>query len=65
MVKSAPANAEDTEDPGSIPGSGRSPKQEWQPTLVFLRGEFNRQRNVTGYSLMKVKVSAALLSDSL
>ena len=28
-------------DPGSIPGSGKSPRDlwEWQPTPVFLHGE--------------------------
>ena len=31
-------------DPGLIPGSGRSPgKKEWQPTPVFLPGEFHGQ----------------------
>ena len=34
---------------GSIPGSGRSPG-EWQPTPVFLPGEFHRQRRLAGYS---------------
>ena len=33
---------------GSIPGSGRSPG-EWQPTPVFLPGEFHRQRRLVGY----------------
>ena len=34
---------------GSIPGSGRSPwRREWQPTPVFLLGEF--QRNLAGNS---------------
>ena len=36
------------EDPGSIPGSGRSPwRREWQPTLVFLP-EFHGQRSLVG-----------------
>ena len=26
-------------------------KREWQPTPVFLPGEFHRQRNLVGYSL--------------
>ena len=38
-----------TEDPGSIPGSGRSPG-EWQPTPVFLSGNFHEQRSLVGYS---------------
>ena len=28
MVKNLPANARDARDPGSIPGSGRSPREE-------------------------------------
>ena len=28
-------------DPGSIPGLGRSPGKKWQPTPVFLPGEFH------------------------
>ena len=39
MVKNLPANAGDIRDVGSIPGSGRSPGEEWQPPLVFLPGE--------------------------
>ena len=40
MVKNLPANAGDTGDVGSIPGSGRSPGEEnWQPTPVFLPGK--------------------------
>ena len=34
-------------DSGSIPGSGR---REWQPTPVFLPGEFQGQRSLAGYS---------------
>ena len=39
-------------DPGSIPVSGRSPGEgnEWQPTPVFLLGEFHEQRSLAGYS---------------
>ena len=38
-------------DSGSITGSGRFPQRwEWQPTPVFLPGEFHRQRNLVGYS---------------
>ena len=38
-------------DPGSIPGSGRFPwRREWQPTLVFLPGEFYGHRSLVGYS---------------
>ena len=38
-------------DPGSIPGLGRAPGEgKWQPTPVFLPGEFHGQRNLVGYS---------------
>ena len=38
------------EDPGSIPGSGRSPwRRKWQPTPVFLPGKFHGQRSLTSY----------------
>ena len=47
-VKNSPADAENM---GSIPGSGRSPwRREWQPTPVFLPGEFHGQRSLVGYS---------------
>ena len=36
---------------GLIPGSGRFPwRREWQPTPVFLPGEFHGQRSLAGYS---------------
>ena len=41
-------------DPGSMPGSGRSPRivkrRKWQPTPVFLPGESHGQRSLAGYS---------------
>ena len=38
-------------DPGSIPGSARSPGVwQWQPTPVFLPGEFHGQKSLLGYS---------------
>ena len=38
-------------DRGSIPGSVRFPwRREWQPTPVFLPGEFHGQRSLVGYS---------------
>ena len=38
-------------DPGSIPGLRRCPwRREWQPTPVFLPGEFHGQRSLVGYS---------------
>ena len=39
------------EDLGLIPGSGRSPGvRKWQPTPVFLSGEFHGHRSLAGYS---------------
>ena len=40
--KESPCNAG---DPGSILGSGRSRRRKWQPSLVFLPGEFHQQKN--------------------
>ena len=38
-------------DWGSIPESGRFPgRGNWQPTPVFLLGEFHAQRSLVGYS---------------
>ena len=38
-------------DPGSIPGSGKIPwRREWQPSPVFLPGEFHRWRSLESYS---------------
>ena len=51
MVKNTPANAGDVSDVGSIPGLGRAPgKWAWQPTPVFLPGEFHGQRSPEGSS---------------
>ena len=50
MVKNPPANAGDARDTGLIPGSGRFPWRKWQPTPVFLPGEFHGQRKLVGYS---------------
>ena len=50
MVKNPPANAGDAGDVVLIPGSGRSPKGKWQPTLVFLPGESHGQWSLAGYS---------------
>ena len=35
-------------DPGSIPGPER--ERKWQPTPIFLPGEFHGQRRLAGYS---------------
>ena len=42
-------------DPGSIPWIDR--RREWQPTPVFLPGEFYGQRRLPGYSLWGCKES--------
>ena len=47
--KEPPANAGDTRDRGSVPGSGRSPGGG-HPTPVFLPGESHGQRSLAGYS---------------
>ena len=47
VVKSLPANVGYT---GSIPGLGRSLRRAWQPTPVFLPGEFHIQRSLVGDS---------------
>ena len=44
-------------DLGSIPGSGRSPAEEKQPTLVFLPGEFHGQRSLADCSPWGLKES--------
>ena len=48
-------SAYNAEDPGSIPGLGRSPgegngRRKWQSTPVFLPGESHGQRKLAGYS---------------
>ena len=48
VVKNLPASAGDSD---SIPGPGKIPwSRIWQPTLVFLPGEFYGQRTLTGCS---------------
>ena len=36
-------------DPGSIPGQEDPLEGAWQPTLLFLPGEFHGQRSLVGY----------------
>ena len=47
-----PANTGDVRDTDLIPGSvGKiSWKRAWQPTLIFLPGEFHGERSLAGYS---------------
>ena len=50
VIKNLLANAGDIRDVGSIPGLGRSWRREWQPSPVFLPGEYHGQRSLVGYS---------------
>ena len=52
MVKNSPANAEDVKDMGLIdPWVRKIPwKRKWQPTPVFLHGEYHGQKSLVGYS---------------
>ena len=44
------ASAHNAGDPGSIPGSGKSPGEaHGNPTAVFLPGESHGQRSLEGY----------------
>ena len=44
------ASACNVGDPGSIPGSGRSPgRRKWQPTPVLTPGKFHGWRSLVGY----------------
>ena len=54
VVKNLPANAGNKV---LIPGLGRSPEEEWQPTPVLLPGKSHGQRSLVGYSLCALKES--------
>ena len=50
VVKNLLANAGDTRDGGSIPGSGRFPwRRPWRLTPALLPGESHGQRSLVGY----------------
>ena len=51
VLKNLLVSAGDAGDVGLITGLGRSPGGAWQPTPVFLPGEFHGQRSLAGYSL--------------
>ena len=59
VIKNPPGHAGDT---GLIPGSGRSPGGNGNPTPVFLPGKSHGQRSLAGYSLWRRK-SWTQLSD--
>jgi len=50
IVKNLPANARHSGDVGSILGGKIPWRRAWQPTPVFMLGEFHGQRNLAGYS---------------
>ena len=51
VVKYPPANAGDIRDEGFDPWAGKIPwRRAWQPTPVFLSGEFQGQRCLAGSS---------------
>ena len=51
VVKNPPTNAGNIRDASLTPGPGRSPwRREWQPTPIFLSGEYHGQRSLEGYS---------------
>ena len=51
MVKNLPGNAGDARDLGQVSRLGRAPGlRKWQPTPVFLPGEFHGKRSLAGYS---------------
>ena len=62
VVKNPPANAGDTRDTGSIPGSGKSPYRKWQTTAVFLPGKSHGQRSLARYTVQGVTKSQTRLS---
>ena len=51
VLKNLPANAGDTRDAGSdLRVRNISSRRKWQPTPVFLLGEFHGQKSLAGYS---------------
>ena len=54
VVKNPPANAGDTRDTGSVPGSGRSAYRKWQPTAVILPGKPHGQRSLARYTVQGI-----------
>ena len=58
------SDGKESESLPSIPGLGRSPgRREWQPTPVFLPGEFHGQRGLTSNAVHGVAKSWTQLSD--
>ena len=57
MVKYPSVNAGEAGDTGSVPVGKKPWSRQWQPTPVFLTGEFHGQRNLAGYSPWCLKES--------
>ena len=57
MIKNPPANAGDTRDLGSIPGSGRSLEEGMATHSSILAGESDGQRSLASYSAQGRKES--------
>ena len=57
MVKNLPANTEDAEEVGSIPGWKIHWRRKWLPTPVFLSGKSPGQRSLVGHSPWDCKES--------
>ena len=56
MVKNLPVSARDAGEDGFDPWVRKIPLcRKWQPTLVFLPGEFYGQRSLAGYSSWRSK----------
>ena len=51
VVNNLLANSEDAKDAGSIPWVRKIPwRRKWQPTPLYLPGNFHGQRSLAGYS---------------
>ena len=51
MVNNLLANAGEAKDAGSIPWVRKIPwRRKWQPTALYLPGNFHGQRSLAGYS---------------
>ena len=58
MVKNLPANASNNKRCGFDPWVRKIPwRRKWQPTLVFLLGEFHGQRSLADDSIWGCKES--------
>ena len=57
MIKNPPANAGDTRDLGSTPGSGRSLEEGMATHSSILAGESDGQRSLASYSAQGRKES--------